>query len=50
MLPINIPGPFDDYFALTGDLACVLLYQLASSHRKQLPAAGTAPVNPSRPI
>jgi hypothetical protein len=36
MLPINIPGPFDDYFALTGDLACVILYQLIASHRKQL--------------
>lgn len=44
MLPINIPGPFDDYFALSGDLACVLLYQLAASHRRQLPAPGTANV------
>jgi len=39
MLPVNIPGPFDDYFALSGDLACVILYQLVASHRKQLPAA-----------
>jgi hypothetical protein len=38
MLPINIPGPIDDYFALSGDLASVILYQLVSSHRKQLPA------------
>jgi hypothetical protein len=41
MLPINIPGVFDDYFALSGDLACVLFYQLAASHRKQLPGPGT---------
>jgi hypothetical protein len=45
MLPINIPGPFDDYFALSGDLACVLLYQLAASHRKQLPHAEAANLN-----
>jgi len=38
MLPINIPGPFDDYFALTGDVASFILYQLATSHRRQLPA------------
>jgi hypothetical protein len=44
MLPINIPGPMDDYFALSGDLACVLLYQLAASHRGQLPAPGPANV------
>lgn len=37
MLPINIPGPIDDYFALTGDLASVILYQLITSNRKQLP-------------
>jgi hypothetical protein len=42
MLPINIPGVFDDYFALTGDLACVLLFQLAASHRKHLPQPGPA--------
>jgi hypothetical protein len=42
MLPINIPGAFDDYFALSGDLACVLLMQLAASHRKHLPAPGAA--------
>jgi hypothetical protein len=41
MLPINIPGPIDDYFALTGDFASVILYQLIASHRKQLPAPGT---------
>jgi hypothetical protein len=38
MLPVKIPGPIDDYFALTGDLASVILYQLITSHRKQLPA------------
>ncbi len=38
MLPVNIPGPIDDYFALSGDLASVILYQLIHSHRKQLPA------------
>lgn len=37
MLPINLPGPLDDYFALTGDLASVILYQLIASHRQQLP-------------
>lgn len=36
MLPINLPGPLDDYFALTGDVACFILYQLAGSHRRQL--------------
>lgn len=40
MLPINMPGPLDDYFALTGDVACFILYQLAGSHRRQL-SAGT---------
>jgi hypothetical protein len=45
MLPINVPGPFDDYFALTGDLACVLLLQLAAAHRKSLPEAGAASLN-----
>jgi hypothetical protein len=42
MLPINIPGAFDDYFALSGDLACVLFYQLVASHRKQLSGPGPA--------
>lgn len=37
MLPINLPGPFDDYLALTGDVACYLLAQLAAQHRHQLP-------------
>jgi hypothetical protein len=45
MLPINIPGVFDDYFALSGDMACVLLYQLAASRRKQLPGAAAANLN-----
>jgi hypothetical protein len=45
MLPINIPGAFDDYFALSGDLACVLLYQLAVSHRGQLHRAEGANLN-----
>jgi hypothetical protein len=45
MLPINIPGVFDDYFALSGDLACVLLYQLMASHRRQFPQAGPANLN-----
>jgi hypothetical protein len=39
MLPINLPGPFDDYFALTGDVACYILYQLAGTHRRQLPGS-----------
>jgi hypothetical protein len=38
MLPVNIPGPFDDYFALTGDIAYMILSQFMTSHRKQLPA------------
>jgi hypothetical protein len=42
MLPIYIPGAFDDYFALSGDLAFVLFNQLVASHRKQLPSAGQA--------
>lgn len=41
MLPINIPGPIDDYFALTGDFASVILYQLIAAHRRQLPAPDT---------
>jgi hypothetical protein len=45
MLPINIPGVFDDYFALSGDLACVLLYQLVASHHRQL--SGGQAVNPN---
>lgn len=45
MLPINIPGLFDDYFAISGDLACVLLYQLMASHRRQFHDAGTANLN-----
>jgi len=36
MLPVNIPGPIDDTFALTGDLACVLLQQIVAPHRRQL--------------
>jgi hypothetical protein len=46
MMPINIPGVFDDYFAITGDLALVLLYQLATRH-KRLPGPGTP--NPNLP-
>ena len=41
MLPVNLPGPFDDYFALTGDVAFYILYQLAGSHRREL--AGNSP-------
>jgi len=37
MLPVNIPGPFDDYFALSGDMAFYILYQVVSDHRRQLP-------------
>jgi hypothetical protein len=47
MLPINIPGPFDDYFALTGDVACFILYQIAGSHRRQLPAGTQAASHPA---
>ena len=45
MLPIHIPGAFDDHFALSGDLACVLLYQLVASHRRQFPHPGGADLN-----
>jgi hypothetical protein len=41
MLPVNLPGPFDDYFALTGDAAFYLLHQIMSSHRRQLPRSTT---------
>lgn len=37
MLPVNIPGPFDDYFAVSGDLAFYILHQIMSGHRRQLP-------------
>lgn len=37
MLPINLPGPFDDYFALSGDVVAAILFQLASHMRRQLP-------------
>ncbi|HEX4030344.1 MAG TPA: hypothetical protein VHX20_08255 [Terracidiphilus sp.] len=42
MLPINLPGPFDDYFALTGDVVSFILYQLATSHNHQLSGSGQA--------
>jgi hypothetical protein len=42
MLPINLPGPFDDYFALTGDVVSFILYQLATPHHHQLPESGHA--------
>jgi hypothetical protein len=45
MLPINIPGPFDDYFALSGDLACAILFQLVATHRRQIPSARAANLN-----
>ena len=38
MLPVNIPGPFDDYFALSGDVAFYILSQVVSGHRRQLPS------------
>jgi hypothetical protein len=41
MLPVNLPGPFDDYFALTGDVAFYLLHQIMSGHRRQLPRSTT---------
>ena len=39
MLPVNLPGPFDDYFALTGDVAFYMLHQIMSGHRRQLPGS-----------
>lgn len=39
MLPINIPGPIDDYFSFGGDLACTILFFTVTSGQKQLAAA-----------
>jgi hypothetical protein len=44
MLPINLPGPFDDYFALSGDVVAAILFQLASQLRpRQLPEGERLP-------
>jgi hypothetical protein len=44
MLPINLPGPFDDYFALSGDVVAAILFQLASEAQpKRLPAGERLP-------
>ncbi len=44
MLPINLPGPFDDYFALSGDVVAAILFQVASQVRRhQLPQGEQLP-------
>jgi hypothetical protein len=37
MLPVNIPGPFDDYFAFTGDAITAIIFYLSTSSMHQLP-------------
>jgi hypothetical protein len=37
MLPVNIPGPFDDYFCFGGDVVCAILLFASASFAKQLP-------------
>jgi uncharacterized membrane protein len=37
MLPVNIPGPFDDMFAFGGDVVCVILFYSSSAFHRQLP-------------
>jgi hypothetical protein len=37
MLPINIPGPFDDYFAFGGDIVYAILFYSKTTVMKQLP-------------
>jgi hypothetical protein len=41
MLPVNIPGPFDDYFAFGGDVVCGILFYSSASFNKQLPRSST---------
>jgi hypothetical protein len=36
MLPVNIPGPFDDYFCFAGDVASTVLFFAVTSGRKEL--------------
>jgi hypothetical protein len=38
MLPVNIPGPFDDYFAFSGDIVSAALFYFSPSLRNQLPS------------
>jgi hypothetical protein len=38
MLPVNIPGPFDDYFAFGGDIISAALFYLSTSSGNQLPS------------
>jgi uncharacterized membrane protein len=37
MLPVNIPGPFDDLFAFGGDVVCAILFYSSASFHKELP-------------
>jgi hypothetical protein len=39
MLPINIPGPFDDYFCFGGDVVSAILMTASTSLPKQLPTS-----------
>jgi hypothetical protein len=45
MLPVNIPGPIDDYFALSSDLVAVILYQWISAHPRHLSSPELRPTN-----
>ena len=42
MLPINLPGPLDDYFAFSGDVLAAILFQLNSQVRRPLPQQASA--------
>ncbi len=37
MLPVNIPGPFDDLFAFGGDVICAILFYSSTTFHRQLP-------------
>ena len=36
MLPVNIPGPFDDYFSFGGDVVYAVLFYASASFNKEL--------------
>ncbi len=44
MLPVNIPGPFDDYFSFGGDAAVLLLQGAMYTFRKE-----SAPLDAAEP-
>ncbi len=45
MLPVNIPGPFDDYFSFTGDAAVLLLQGAMYTFRKESLPVGAGDSN-----